>query len=118
MKRVTMGGTDPVVTDDGVADLILEYAKHLGRLAITDTVTVPSLLDGEAGETSMLLGPASQITVIPAPSAGGRLDPGLVETAREDLARRVDTMTGRSPTSPPAADEAFVDFDRYDLDDR
>ena len=39
-----MGGTDPVVTDDGIAALILEYAQHLGRIGITDSITVPSLL--------------------------------------------------------------------------
>lgn len=119
MKRVTMGGTDAVVTDDRVADLILDYARELGRVGRTDTVTVPAEVEGQASDASMLLGPASQITVTPDLRDGARpIDLPDLEPTLADLRDRIDRLskgTAGGPGATPGPTESFVDYARYDV---
>lgn len=95
MRRVAMAGSDVAVTDRGIAELVIEYAMRLGRAGTTDTVTVPVALGGQAHEATILLGPASQVTV--GDNEDLLLDavelPG-VEEALADLQRRIDGLTG------------------------
>jgi hypothetical protein len=54
-----------IVTTDEVAVEVLSYARDLGRNHLADTVDVPALYeDGHVGEVHLLIGPASQITVL------------------------------------------------------
>jgi hypothetical protein len=116
VKRVTMGGTDPVRTDDRIADLILEYATELGRAGTTSAVTVPAVIEGRFVEASMLLGPASQITLLPDEDerdAVGAL-PG-VEAVAADLRARIDRLTGRGSESVVLGDvHGFPGFDPFE----
>jgi hypothetical protein len=117
MKRISMSGSDIAVTDAGVADLVLEYAMHLGRMGTTDIVSVPVPDDGDDTEVDLLLGPASQIVL------SNSVDGGTVERARSevvaaDLRTRIKRLTG--PSSSPIADDAepdplasFIDFSEY-----
>ena len=58
-----MAGADVAVTDARIADLVLEYAMHLGKGDTTDIVTVPIPDEGAGDEVDLLLGPASQIVL-------------------------------------------------------
>lgn len=119
MKRIRMGGAADVVTDDAVAELVLEYARELGRVSTTDTVGVPAALESQAVTTDLLLGPASQISVSPVlDGTGSDVDlPGL-EDVRADLQRRLDRLRDHGRSNPPSPEtaEAFTDFDQYGID--
>jgi hypothetical protein len=114
-----MAGADIAVTRADVADLILEYAKYLGRVGTTDTVTVPVARNGGVEHADLLIGPASQIALTEndAPELEGiRLD---VDDLVEDLRRRIASVTGRGSfaSGGPAPDDdgsSFVNFDAYE----
>jgi hypothetical protein len=121
LKRISMAGTDVGVTDGGLADLVLEYAKHLGRVGTTDTVTLPTVHDGHAAEVSLLIGPASQIVL--SDNDDLRLDsielPDVDEIAA-DLTQRLGAINneiGHAVLEDDAGDEggsgSFTDFDAY-----
>ena len=63
MKQLTY--IDTVVrTDDEVADLVIEYAMVLAHHATSDTVTIPAIgPDDAVRDTTVLIGPASQLVV-------------------------------------------------------
>lgn len=108
MKRIAYAEAI-VGTDARIAELVLEYATLLARAGQADTVVIPAV-QGSGGlqHVSMLLGPASQITVF-------EDDEPFAGDAREavaDLERRVRTMTTSIATTP---DEGPVGLD--DLDD-
>lgn len=113
-----MAGSDVVVTDGELADLVQEYAMELGRAGTTDIVSVPDVREGRATETRLLVGPASQIAVTENDDA--TLDPvapHLVEEATARVRRSLDRITGRSggavAESPLTPTDAFPDFDSF-----
>lgn len=113
-----MAGSDVAVTDGTVADLVLEYAMHLGRAGTTDIVTVPVPDHGEDIEVDLLLGPSSQIVLSESREEGTVELPRADEVAAE-LRARIEHLTGRSADLIAGDDEtdplgAFVDFDEYD----
>jgi hypothetical protein len=124
MRRISMAGSDVAVTDERIADLVLEYANLLGRARTTDTVTLPVAEDGFASEASLLLGPASQIAV----TANDYLHlervrlPG-VDDVVQDLQARIARLTGSGrrdivpedseDASAVDAETAFLDFDLF-----
>jgi hypothetical protein len=118
LKRISMAGSDVAVTDAKVADLVLEYAKQLGRANTTDTITLPVAQHGRALEASLLLGPASQIALTENEdvSLEAVALPRLEEVCG-DLRHRIDSVAGRSDdaVSLNSGDEfsSFVDFDDF-----
>lgn len=57
-----------ILTGDAIADAVLDYAAILGANSRTDTVAIPAVADdGSVTRTSVLLGPASELTVSAAP---------------------------------------------------
>lgn len=67
MKYIRYNGQATLAADD-VADAVIEYAAVLGSNGRTDTIDVPTFdEDGQAAIETLLIGPASQITVSPAP---------------------------------------------------
>jgi hypothetical protein len=67
MKYIHYNGQPTMVADD-VADAVIEYAAVLGANGRTDTVDVPTFDEiGQRAWETMLIGPASQITVSAAP---------------------------------------------------
>ncbi|HET6826362.1 MAG TPA: hypothetical protein VFH64_10590 [Amnibacterium sp.] len=117
LKRISMAGADIAVTRADVADLVLEYAKYLGRVGTTDTVTVPVARNGRVEHADLLIGPASQIALTENDDEELeriRLDVGDVAL---DLRRRIDSVTGRGSfaSAPHDDDQAtLVNFDAYD----
>lgn len=67
MKYIHYDGTQ-ILTGDLIADAVADYAAVLGANARTDTVSVPSVADdGSVDRTTLLIGPASELTVSSAP---------------------------------------------------
>lgn len=115
--KVISTGTDRFLTSDAVADAVLEFAGVLARAGTADTIAIPFVQDsGEVAEARLLLGPASQISLLPGDDRAGagadappQLDDGPV---LEDLHRR--TVLLEPAAIPEAAgdhDEMFLDFD-------
>jgi hypothetical protein len=88
-----MAGADVVVTSSEVADLVLQYAKHLGRAVTTDVVTIPIVRDGQAQSASLLLGPASQIAVVDEGPGSEEVEL-TVDEAVTALRLRIDAIAG------------------------
>ena len=112
-----MAGADIAVTRADIADLVLEYAMHLGRVGTTDTVTLPIARNGGVEHADFLIGPASQIALTENDDAELEAieleDDGLVE----DLKRRIASLTGRGAFVSSAVEDdqaTFVNFDAYD----
>jgi hypothetical protein len=67
MKYIHYNGQATPAADD-VADAVIQYAAVLGSNGRTDTIDVPTFDDdGQGAIETLLIGPASQITVSPAP---------------------------------------------------
>lgn len=118
LKRISMAGADVVVTEAGLADLVLEYAMELGRVGTTDIVGVPDVREGHSTETRLLLGPASQIAV--SENEDETLDPvapELVREATEHVRRAIERVTGRAggavEEAPMDEPDDFPDLDPY-----
>ena len=63
--KVISYAEEHIVTTDELADEVLKYARHLGRTKPADTIDIPALYDdGHIGDVHLLVGPASQITVL------------------------------------------------------
>jgi hypothetical protein len=117
LKRISMAGADVAVTDARIADLVLEYAMHLGRVDTTDIVTVPIPDEGAGDEVDLLLGPASQI-VLTGSSRSGPVELPRVDEVVADLQARIERITGRSVAVIEGDEDldplhAFVDFDEF-----
>lgn len=118
LKRISMAGADIAVTRADVAELVLEYAKFLGRVGTTDTVAVPVARNGRVERADLLIGPASQIAVTENDDEELdriRLD---VDDVAEDLRRRIASVTGRGSfaSAPHDDDQAtLVNFDGCDV---
>jgi hypothetical protein len=117
LKRISMAGSDVAVTEASIADLVLEYAMHLGRVGTTDIVAVP--VHGEHGdlEVDLLVGPSSQIVLSDSEEIQS-LDRPRVDEVTADLRARIERVTGRSAATIADDDGAdplgaFVDYDEY-----
>jgi hypothetical protein len=107
--------TDQLATDDGIADLLLEYAKLLGRADDTDTVVLPVVRGGRVEEASILLGPASQITLT---EDHDESDSGVaipdVDRYLDDLRARIAKLTGAAHIVEEQPDDRSADLDGFD----
>ena len=80
-------------TTDGAADAVIRYAAVLGGNRKTDTVDVPTIDDlGRASVETLLLGPASLITVSSAADDGR--DAGIDDAAFIEQVRRLAVLAG------------------------
>jgi hypothetical protein len=94
MKRIFYA-SGSVVTGDRMAEAIVHYAEILAMRETSDTIDVPIALDsGSMGRAQMLVGPASQLVVVP--EEGAFEEPEDDDTL-EELRRR-----GISHGSPKA----------------
>ncbi len=67
MKYIHYDGTT-ILTGDLIADAVIDYAAVLGANTRTDTVSIPSVAeDGSVTRTTVLVGPASELTLTTAP---------------------------------------------------
>jgi hypothetical protein len=107
MKFIHYNGQATMVAD-GVADAVIEYAAVLGSNGRTDTIHVPTFdEDGQAATETLLIGPASQITVSPAPE--DELE--FVDDHEEFLQRLRELSVAAGPARPVHEDRDVSDPD-------
>jgi hypothetical protein len=113
MRRISTGA-EQLLTADDVADAIVTYATALARSSTADSITIPIVRDDGAPDAArMLLGPASQLTMVP--DCGAEVDlPDAAEMLRE-LQRRIVALEPAGSEDSPVDDgaPAFPDFDAY-----
>jgi hypothetical protein len=113
VRRISTG-IEQLLTAEVVADAVLTYATVLARANTADSITIPILKeDGRIDRARLLLGPASQLTIVPDGTAEVEL-PGA-----DDVVSDLHTRTARlEPTAiredEPAGESSFPDFDEYD----
>lgn len=112
MRRISTG-VEHLQTTDDIADAIVTYATALARASTADAITIPIVrADGGADTARMLLGPASQLTIVPDGTDEVEL-PGASQTL-EDLQRRLWKLQPAVEDEPEDAEaDAFPDFDRF-----
>jgi hypothetical protein len=99
MKRIFYS-SGSIVTGDRMATAIVHYAEILSQSESSDTIDVPiTLPSGEEGRAQVLLGPGSQLVVVPEESAGEAPEDEATIAELENRAR-----THSSPR-PLASDE-------------
>jgi hypothetical protein len=116
VKRISMAGADIAVTDDRIADLVLEYAKELGRAGTTDTVTLPIARNHHVEQASLLIGPASQIALTEDHDKGNsKVTLPNVEDVLTDLQHRLRALAARyvPPPHAGAGPSSFDDLDPF-----
>jgi hypothetical protein len=65
MKRIFYA-SGSVVTGDRMANAVVHYAEILAQRDASDTIDIPiTLSSGEPGRAQVLLGPGSQLVVVP-----------------------------------------------------
>ena len=78
-----------ILTGDRIADAVIDYAAVLGANGRTDTVSIPSVGDdGSVTRTTVLVGPASELTLTTAPDDELEPeDPGFIRQLRDAAGR-------------------------------
>ena len=95
-----------------MADILVSYAGALAVRTASDTVDIPIELDnGEVGRAQFLIGPASQLVVVPeSGSASGPEDEGTIA----ELDRRRRLLSSPHPRAMEApANPYYADDDDY-----
>jgi hypothetical protein len=105
MKHIHYNG-EPTLTVDAVADAVIEYAAILGANGRTDTIKVPTFDEhGQRTTETLLIGPASQLTVTPAPD-------DELEDNQDDFVQHLrELATAAGPARPVHLDAAISDAD-------
>ncbi len=99
MKRIFYS-SGSVVTGDRTADALVHYADALAGRDSSDTVDIVVALDsGASGRAQLLIGPASQLVVVPEEDPAAEVEDE--DTVRE-LVRRTALL---SSPRPQASDE-------------
>src|SRR5947209_1964378 len=115
LKRISMAGADIAVTDARVADLVLEYAMHLGRAGTTDTVVLPVARNGKQEHASLLIGPSSQIALMDNDDRKAeKIELTGIDELLVDLRRRLDALLGRGAQAIATEEEprsSYYDFE-------
>jgi ABC-type histidine transport system ATPase subunit len=103
MKRIFYS-SGSVVTGDRVADTIVRYAEILALRDASDAIDVPiALASGQVGRAQLLIGPASQLAVVPEdlvlddPSSAD--DPETIAELERRIARHGSTRPQASENS-------------------
>lgn len=106
MKYIHHDGS-AILTGDEIADAVAEYAAVLGANERTDTVHVPTPDEhGQLTHATLLIGPASQIVLEPAPE--DELEPESPEFV-EQLRRAARTAGPARPVHAEGTDVLGVD---------
>ena len=114
MRRISTG-VEQLLTADDIADVVLSYATALARAGTADTVSIPIVRDdGETDEARLLLGPASQLTIVPDSDVEIELPAAAAVVA--DLQQRIERLSPRPVVEQPPTDTddaTFPDFDEW-----
>lgn len=109
MQRITYA-SGSILTGDRIADAIGRYAQALALNEKSDMVSFPVVLDsGETAVAKILIGPASQILMIPEPSRYDDVDDDAVVA-------EIERLTGSLHMSRPEAEERADVDDAYPTD--
>jgi hypothetical protein len=112
-----MAGSDIAVTDERVADAVIEYAARLGKVGTTDTVTFPVARNGHVEQATLLVGPASQIALTDNDDMSlEAVELPEVDAAVADVRRRLDSLIGHAVPADddnPDTSGSFVDYDAF-----
>ncbi len=108
--RILSYSGESVVTTNGVGEAVVDYARALIADNSTDVIDIPILFDAEELTASLVLGPASQLIVVPSHDAD-------VELRDEMTITRLHAKTAALgphvvvPTESEAPDNAVLAFD-------
>jgi len=93
-----------LVTDDTIAELVIEYARSLAVHDTSDTIVIPTVqADGTVSTVELLIGPASQMMSGESHVSSASLDPA---STIEMLRARIGRLTPDNVT--PAVSESHV----------
>ena len=107
MKRIFYS-SGSVVTGDRMAKAVVHYAEVLATRDTSDTIDIPIALGkGKAGRAQMLIGPASQLVVVP--------EPGIAEQPEDDVT--INDLNSRSARLGSPRPLASDDGDNTDYAD-
>lgn len=108
MRIVSYSG-ESVLTTDRVGEAVVDYARALIAENSTDVVDIPVLVDDEELTASMVIGPASQLIVVPAHDHEVPLrDEMTIARLRAKIAALGPHRV--IPTDAPPADELSYDY--------
>jgi hypothetical protein len=104
MKRIYYA-SGSVLTGDRMADAVVSYAAALAARELSDMVDIPILLGGgESARAQLLIGPASQLVVVPEP---GEPDTPEENATIDELSKRARSL---SSPHPQASDEPLTPY--------
>ena len=110
MKRIFYS-SGSVVTGDRIAEAIIHYAEVLALRDTSDTIDVPIALEsGRVGRAQLLIGPASELAVVPEES--DLADPDDSESVAE-LQRRIILHGSTRPQASNGDTTDYVDANGY-----
>lgn len=111
MKRIYYS-SGSVVTGDRIADAVIRYAEILALRDTSDTIDVPIALDsGRIDRAQLLIGPASELAVVPEETSVA--DPDDAETLAELEHRILLHGTTRPQASADADSTDYADANGY-----
>lgn len=113
MKRIFYA-SGSLVTGDRMADAIVHYAEALAMRDTSDTIDVPiALRSGAIGRAQLLIGPASQLVVVP---EEGAIDREEDEATIQELMHRSALLASPRPQASDVGDAGtdYVDANGYD----
>lgn len=107
MKRISYANGD-LLTDDAIADALMEYARVLAIVGSADVVTFPGIdRGGDVREVQLVIGPASQLlsTSTDEPTVEMEAE-GAAEELRLRARRRLPNSLDVGDTRGPSESDA------------
>jgi len=108
--RILSYSGESVLTSDRVGEAVVDYARALIAENTTDVVDIPVLFEDEVMTASMVLGPASQLIVIPAHTHEAELRDEIT------VARLHAKIAALGPHPVLPIDSAMLDHDELNFD--
>jgi hypothetical protein len=104
MKRVFYS-SGSLLTGDRTADAVVKYAEVLAARSSSDTIDIPIVLeDGTVARAQLLIGPASQLVVVPQEHSAEAPDD---DATIEELSKRTLSLSSPHPQAVDAASAAY-----------
>jgi hypothetical protein len=113
MKRIFYAGGS-IVTGDRTAQAVAQYAEALAMRENSAMVDIPVLVGtGETGRAQLLIGPASQLAVVPEPGDdAGPDDDAIID----DLEKQTAALSSPHPRSGDFDINPLDEYDGRQLD--
>ena len=97
-----------VITGDTLAEAIVRYAEVLSQRDSSDTIDIPIALDsGDVGRAQLLIGPASQLVIVPEEGTFVEVEDDLTIA---ELARRAALLASPHPQQQQGSDALITDY--------